>query len=233
MEDMKPPLYRWRGSLCWWVEAFHIREVDRCCHSSLHRGYLPVSLPPVLCLALPTVTQFYEWSHSSWGSLSTSINVHWCHSLCLMYVFLPRSAATSHYLRSSPILSGCSGRHPWQKLQLPIFPPWAGFTSRSLGDNLTTFLLWCPLPFTSYRDSLAWGWAGTPVLCMMAAHTQGNTNLWCEEKKLVLVEDSLPSVLVHHFVGGDVCHNLMHHLPSLFFPPILDLPLFLKSICFH
>ena len=31
---MKPPLYRWQGSLFWWVGAFCIREVDRCCHSS-------------------------------------------------------------------------------------------------------------------------------------------------------------------------------------------------------
>ena len=26
---MKPPLYRWQGSLFWWVGAFHVREVDR------------------------------------------------------------------------------------------------------------------------------------------------------------------------------------------------------------
>ena len=45
-------------------------------------------------------------------TICTSITGHWCHSLCLMYVFLLRSAATSHYLRSSPILGGCSGRCP-------------------------------------------------------------------------------------------------------------------------
>ena len=32
-EGMKPPLYRQWGSLFWWVGAFHIREVDRHCHS--------------------------------------------------------------------------------------------------------------------------------------------------------------------------------------------------------
>ena len=48
MDSMKPPLYRLQGSLFKWVGAFHIREVDRCCHSSWHRGYLPISLPPVL-----------------------------------------------------------------------------------------------------------------------------------------------------------------------------------------
>ena len=154
MEGMKPPLYRQQGSLYWWVGAFCIREVDRC-HSFWQEGYLPISLPLILCLAFPTMTQFCERLHSSWGSLSTSINGHWHHSLCLTYMFLPRSAATSHYLWSSPILSGCSGRHPWQKSQLPIFPPQGSFTGRSSGDHLTTFLLWCLLPFTSYSGSLA------------------------------------------------------------------------------
>ena len=101
--------------------------------------------PPCFCLALPTMTQFHDWLHSSWGSLCTSINGHRHHSLWLKYVFLPRSAATSHYLWSSPILSGSSSRCPWQKLQLPIFPPQRSFTGRSSGDCLTTFLLWCPL----------------------------------------------------------------------------------------
>ena len=100
---------------------------------------------PHFCLVLPTMTQFCDWLHSTWGSLSASINGHGHHSLCLMYMFLPRSAATSYYLWSLPILSGCSGRHPWQKLQLAIFPPQGSFTGRSLGDHLTTFLLWHPL----------------------------------------------------------------------------------------
>ena len=196
-------------------------------------GTYPFHSTPLFWLALPTMTQFCQWSHSSWGSLSTSINGHWCCSLHLAYVFLPRSAATSHYLRSSPILGGWSGRCPWQKLQLPIFPPQGSFTGRSLGDCLTIVLLWYPIPFTSYRGSLVWGGTGTPVPCMMAAKTQGNANLWCNEKKSVLVEDLWPSVLVHHFIRGDVCCSLMHHLPSLLFPPVLDLPLSLKSICLH
>ena len=100
---------------------------------------------PHFCLPLPTVTQFHDWLHTFWGSLSTSINGHGHHSFCLTYMFLLRSATTSHYLWSAPILSGCSGRHPQQKLQLPIFPPQGSFTGRSLGDHLTTFLLWHPL----------------------------------------------------------------------------------------
>ena len=173
------------------------------------------------------MAQFPDWLHHLWGSLSASVNRHRCHSLYLMYMFLPKSAAKSHYLWSSPILSRHSGRHPQEKLQLPVFPPQGSFTGRSSGDHLTTFFLWHPLFFTSDRGSLVWG-----VPCMMAAHTQGNTNLLCDEKS-VLVEDSWPSALVHHFIRGDVSHNLMHHLPSLFFPPILDLPLSLPDIYLH
>ena len=231
MEGMKPPLYRQRGSLFRWAGAFHIREIDKHCHSSWHGGYIPISLPLFL-VVLPTMIQFCDWSHSSWGSLSARVNGHKCHSLCLTYVFLPRSAATSHYLWSSPILGGHCGRHPWQKLQLPVFPTQGNFTGRLSGYRPTTFFLWCPLFFTSYRGSLVWGGAGTPVPCMTAAHTQGNANLWCNEKS-VLVEDLWPSMLVHHFVSGDVSHNLMHHLTSLFFPPILDLSLSLPGICLH
>ena len=56
------------------------------------------------------------------------------------------------------------------------FPPQGSFTGRSLGDHLAIFLLWHPLIITSHGGSLAWGGAGTPVPCMMAAHTQGNAN---------------------------------------------------------
>ena len=49
------------------------------------------------------------------GSLSATVNWPWCHSVCLTYMFLPRSMATSTYLRSSPIFCGHSSGHPWQK----------------------------------------------------------------------------------------------------------------------
>ena len=169
-------LHRWQGSLLRWAGAFHISEVDYFVVPP-DTGFAYPFHSPHFCLALPTMTQFCHWSHSSWGSLSASVNGHRCHSLCLMYVFLRRSAATSCYLWSSPILSRCSSRHPQQKLQLPTFPPQGSFTGRSSGDHLTTFLLWHPLFSTSYRGSLAWDGVGTPVPCMMAAHTQGNTNL--------------------------------------------------------
>ena len=119
---------------------------------------------PWFCLALPTMTQFHDWLHSSWGSLSTSANRYRCHSLCLTYVFLLRSAATSHYLRSSPILGGCSSRCPWQKLQLPIFPPQEDLL---VGCWMTALpLSSCGiLFFTSYRGSLAmqWDWYICPM----------------------------------------------------------------------
>ena len=232
LEGMDPPLYRCRGSLFRWVGAFCIREVDYIVIFP-DTGFTYTFHSPHSCLALATMTQFCDQLHSSWGSPSASLNRHGCHSLCLMYLFLLSSAATSCYLWSSPILSGCSSRCPWQKPQLPVFPPQGSFTGRSLGNCLTTFLLWCPPFFTSHRGSLAWGGTGTPVPCMTAAHTQGDANLWCNKKKLVLVEDSWTSPLVHHFVRGDISCNLMHHLPSLFFPPILDLPLSLPGIHLH
>ena len=150
-----------------------------------------------------------------------------------MYMFLLRSAAKSLYLWSSPILSGCLGRCPWYKLQLSVFPPQESFTGRLLGDCLSIFLLWHTLSITSNRGSLMWGGAGTPVLCMMVAHAQGNANLWHNKKKPVSVEDLWPSMLVHHFVGWDVSHNLAYHLPSLFFHLSLDLPLSLPGIHLH
>ena len=154
-------------------------------------------------------------------------------SLGFMHVFLLRSAAKSLYLWSSPIFSGHSGRCPWFKLQLPIFPPQGSFTGRSLGDCLAIALLWHPLFITSWGGSLAWGGTGTPVPCMMVAHTQGNANLCCNKKKPVLVEDLWLSMLVCHFVGGHISCNLSWHLPSLFIPPILNLPLSLPGICLH
>ena len=128
-----------------------------------------------------------------------------------MYISLPGSAAKSLYLWSSPGLSGHSSRHPWSKPQLPIFPPQGSFTGRSLGDCLAIFLLWHPLIITSYGGSLAWGGAGTPVPCMMVAHTQGNANLWHDKKKPVLVEVLWPSMLVCHFVGRYISCNLSYH----------------------
>ena len=56
--------------------------------SFLTQGLLTHFTPPCFCLALPTMTQFLDWLHSSWGSLSASINRHQHCSLCLTYMFL-------------------------------------------------------------------------------------------------------------------------------------------------
>ena len=226
------PLYRWQGSLFMWVGAFHIRRADYLILLSDIRATYPFHSPHFIWPCLP-------WPSPMLGHIP--LGVHYLpastgrdvipSALCI--VFLLKCAAKSHYLWSSTILSGCSSRCPWEMPQLPIFPPQGSFTGRSLGDHLTTFLLCHPLFLTSYRGSLVWGGAGTPVPCMMAVHTQGNANLWCDEKKSVLVEDLWPSALVHHFIRGDISCDLMHHLPSLFFPPILDLPLSLPGISLH
>ena len=121
LKGIMPPLYRQWGSLFRWVGTFHIQEAYYLVLLS-DMGLLTHFTPP-FCLALPTMTQFHDWSHFSWGSLSAIINGYRCHSLCLMYMFLLRSAAKSCYLWYSPVLSGCSSRCPWQKLQLPVFPP--------------------------------------------------------------------------------------------------------------
>ena len=105
-----------------------------------------------------------------------------------------------------------------------------------VGHQVTTLPLFsCSILFfiTSDRGSLAWGGAGTPVPCMMAAHTQGNANLWHDEKKLVSVEDCDHLCWFVTSKEGTISHDLTHHLPSLFFPPILDLPLSLPGISLH
>ena len=85
-----------------------------------------------------------------------------------------------------------------------FFHPREGFTGRSLGDHLTIVLLWCPLSFTSCRGSLAWGGAGTPVPCIMAAHTQGNANLWHDKKK-----SGFSGGLMIFCVGSSLCKRDM------------------------
>ena len=95
MEGMKPPLYRWQGSPYWWMEAFHIREVDKCCHSSLHGGTYPFHSPLVLfglaqCDLVPWVVAFIM-----------GFTIHQCQwtltSFPLPYVHVP-SEVCSHII---------------------------------------------------------------------------------------------------------------------------------------
>ena len=72
-------------------------------------GYLPITSP---CWSCKTVSQFHEYLCWSWCSPSDGIYRQGHHSLSQTYVFLPMTMPTAHYLVSSPIFSGCSGRHP-------------------------------------------------------------------------------------------------------------------------
>ena len=229
---MKPPLYRWQGSLFWWVEVFCMRAVRQALSFLLTLGVLTHFTSPSFCLALPTMTQFHEWSHSLWGSLSASINRHWCCSLCLLHMFFLRSAAASHFLRSSPVFCDAPvDIHGWSH-NFPFIHPREALL---VGHWVTTLPLFsCGIHFISpptevflhgvglVHLSHAW-WLplhkGMPT-CDVMRRSQFQWRTWL-------------SVLVHHFIRGDICWDLMHHLPSILFPPILDLPLSLKSICLH
>ena len=183
MEGMKPPHYRWQGSLFLWVGAFHIREVDRCCHPYLTWGVLTYFTPP-LCFVWPCL----PWPSSMSGCIHCG--VHYLPArmgidvipstlhMCSFWGLQPHHITWGLHpsLVDAPV--DIHGRSH----NFPFFHPRKSFTGRSLGDCLTIVLLQCPLPFTSYRGSIAWGGAGTPVPCMMAAHTQGNANLWCKEE---------------------------------------------------
>ena len=68
MEGMNPPLYRWRGSLFWWVGAFCIRKVDTCCHSSWHGGTYPFDSP--LCFVWPCLL----WPSSMSGFIHCGVH---------------------------------------------------------------------------------------------------------------------------------------------------------------
>ena len=159
---------------------------------------------PHFCLALLNMIQFCDWSHSSWGSLSASINGHWCHSLYLTYIFLPRSAATSHYLWSSPVLDGCSGRCPWQKLQLPVFHPREALL---VGHWVTTLpLSSCGILFLSALTEVVLHGVGLVHLShvrqlpihkgMPISDVMGRS--WFQWKTCYL------PCWVHHFIRGDV-----------------------------
>ena len=73
-------------------------------------GYLCIT-PPLFGLAnfdpVPWVVV------SVIGSLSNGVYGQQHHSLSQTYMFHQTSTPTTHYLESSPIISGCSGGHPW------------------------------------------------------------------------------------------------------------------------
>ena len=56
----------------------------------------PFILPFFIWLALPAMTQFSEWQHSSFSSLSTSINGYRCHPSAL-HMCSSRGLQPSHF----------------------------------------------------------------------------------------------------------------------------------------
>ena len=99
-----------------------------------------------------------------------------CLSLCQMHVILWTSTSTAHYLKSSSVLSGCSGGHPWEKSQLPVDPPQGRLLGLMLCDHQTTIFFWNILAVTPLGSGLNWAGAGTSVLCLADIHTQGNAS---------------------------------------------------------
>ena len=201
---MKPPFYRWQGSLFWWVGAFHIREVDRCCHSFWCGGHSAISLPPLFyvwpCLPWPSSVIGYIPLGVHYPPTSMGIDVipsALC--MCSFQGLQPHHITWGLHPSSVDAQVDVHGR----SCNFPFFHPREALLAGHWVTALPLFSCGILFLFTSCRGSLAWGEAGTPILGMMAAHTQGNANLWCNEKKSVSVEDSWPSVLVHHFVGGD------------------------------
>ena len=75
---------------------------------------------------------------------------------------------------------------------------------------------------------MEWGWYTCPVYDS-CPYTREFQSLM-QQEEVGFGGGLVTFVLLHHFLIGDVSHDLMHHLPSLFFPPILDLPLSLPDI---
>ena len=127
--------------------------------------YLPLSFPP-FCLALPALTQFSDWLHSSLGSLSASITGYRC---------CPSALCTCSFQSLLPHHLTC-GLHP-SSVDAPVdvhgishnflfFHPREALLVGCQVTTLPIFLLWHPISITSDRGSLVWGGAGTPVPCM-------------------------------------------------------------------
>ena len=80
---------------------------------------------------------------------------------------------------------------------------------------------------------LTGGGASTSVPCLTGPHSQGNASFWHNEEKSVVVEDVWLSMLVCHFIWGDICHDLMYHLMRFILPPVFNHPLSLEGISLH
>ena len=129
-EGKKLPLYRWWGSVFWWVKAFCIWEVDRCCHSFWHGGYLPVSLP--LCHVWPCLL----WPSSMSGSIHCDIH------------YLPASVGID-------VVPSTISTYSFWGLQ-PHYITW-GLHPSSVGALVDVHGRSCNFPFFHLREALLVG----------------------------------------------------------------------------
>ena len=117
-------------------------------HSDMQVTY-PFHSPLFIYLALPAMTQFSEWQHSSFGSLSASINGYRCH---------PSASHMCSFQGLQPNHFTC-GLHPSSvdalvdihdpSCNFPFFHPREALLVGHVGDCLAIFLLWHPLSITS------------------------------------------------------------------------------------
>ena len=103
-------------------------------------GLLAHFTPPPFGLGLPTMTQFSEWYHSSFGSLSASVNGYRCHSsalhMCSSEGLQPKHFTCGLHLSSVDALVDVHD----PSHNFPFFHPWEAFL---VGHWVTT------LPFCS------------------------------------------------------------------------------------
>ena len=82
LKGIKPSLQNWCMYLLVGRSILHQSGRPLALHPDMWAA-CPFHSPHFILLALPAMTQFSEWQHSSFGSLSASINGYRCHPLAL------------------------------------------------------------------------------------------------------------------------------------------------------
>ena len=178
LEGMMPPLYRQQGSLFMWGRSILHQKGRLLCPSFQHRGYLPVSLSPIL---------FGLAYHDSVPWLVTSLLGFHYPPVSMGIDIIPSALHMCSFQSLQPNHITC-GLHP-SSVDTPVdvhgrscnFPFIHPKEALLVGHQVTTLpLSSCGVLFISpsYRGSLARGGTSTPVLCMMAAHTQHQSLMW-------------------------------------------------------
>ena len=229
MESMKPPLCRQWGSIFWWVGAFCIREVDKC-HSSWHRGYLPISLP------LISVWPCLPWPHSVIGCIP--LGVHYPPASTGSDV-IP-SALYMCFFQGLQLHHITCGLHP-SSVDAPVdvygrshnFPFFHPREALLVGHWVTTLpLSSCGILFLSPLTEVVLHGVGlvhlSHVWWLPIHKGMPISDTWWEEVGFG-VKDSWPSVLVRYFVRGDISCTIWcttsqvssSHLSLIFLFPFL------------